>query len=147
MSTTQRTARFRCGNAGPSLPASRVVTTNGKPDSTKLPGGSSCGVALPIRHSAATAPIARAAPQRAPLSECRMRTFTRRLSAHHGYDLRCAPRLPPLTVFAREILVDLGRVGDLHLRAVVQDLARLAGTQRDDAEQHRLGELRRVVER
>src|SRR5215213_5516825 len=146
MSTTQRTARFRCGNAAPSFPASSVVTTNGKPGSTKLPTLSSCAVASPIRHSAATAPTARAAPQRAPLTLRRMLPITRSSPAHHGNGLRRTPRLPALTVLAREPAIRLGHVGDLHLRAVVEDLLRLAGTQRDDAEEHRLGELGRVLE-
>src|SRR5215207_5652529 len=146
MSTTQRTARFRCGNAAPSFPASSVVTTNGKPGSTKLPTLSSWAVASPVRQSAATAPTARAAPQRAPLTVRRMLPITRSSPAHHRNDLRRAPWLPTLTVLAREPAIRLGHVGHLHLRAVVEDLLRLAGAQRDDAEEHRLGELRRVVE-
>src|SRR5688572_11127871 len=147
MSTTQRTARFRCGNGASSFPASSVVTKYGKSRSTKSPNGLSCMLAPPGRHNAATAPSARAAPQRAPLSERLTPLPTTASPSHHGHDLGCAPRQPALPLLAREPAIRLGHVGDLHLRAVVEDLLRLAGAQGDDAEQHRLGELGRVVER
>src|SRR5215203_3001037 len=146
MTTTHRTARLRCGKAAPSFPASSVVTTNGKPGSTNGPTRSCCSRAVPGRDSAMTAPSARAAPQRAPLSERLIDQITRRSSAHHGHGLRRAPWLPALTVLAREPAVRLGHVGHLHLRTIVEDLLRLARAERDDTEEHRLGELGRVVE-
>src|SRR5215208_4427299 len=146
MSTTQRTTRFRCGNAAPSFPASSVVTKNGKFGSTKGPTRSCCSRAVPGRDSAMTAPTARAAPQRAPLSERRTRIVTRGSPAHHRHGLRGAPRLPALTILAREPAIRLRHVRHLHLGAVVEDLLRLTRAQCDDAEEHRLGELCRILE-
>ena len=118
----QRTARFRCGNASPSLPASSVVTKYGKPGSTNGPNFGSWLLALPSRVSVATAPSARAAPQRAPLSVRRTAFVTAPSPTHDGHRLRRAPRLPPLPVLARQALVRVGDVRDLHVRAVVEDL-------------------------
>src|SRR3982751_346673 len=154
MSTTQRTARLRAGNAPPAVPASSVETMNGKPGSTKLPTSSVVSMAtgptsVPaarrlVVHDAATAS---AAPARAPASGRRNRQIRRRSTTDDRHGLRCVPRLPALAILARQPPVHLGRIGDLHLRAIVENFPRLTGAQRHDAEQHRLGQLGRVLER
>src|SRR4051812_34967516 len=151
MSTTQRTARLWAGKAPPGTPASSVETMNGNPGSTKGPTASVVSVATgrvsvrtapkPVVHDAATAS---AAPARAPASE---RRINRRSTTDDGHGLRRAPRLPALAILTRQPPIDLGCVGDLHLRAVVENLPRLAGAERNDAEQHRLRQLRRILER
>src|SRR5436190_2633511 len=156
MSTTQRTARLRAGNAPPVTPASRVETMNGKPGSTKGPTASVVSaIALPPvaaadaarRFVARVAATARAHTASAPATGRRARANNPRSTTDDGHGFRRAPRLPALAILARQPPIDLGCVGDLHLRAVVEDLPRLAGAQRDDAEQHRLRQLRRILER
>ena len=54
---------------------------------------------------------------------------------------------PAVAVHAREELVCVGRAGELALRAVVVELAALSCAERRHTQQHRLRELRRVLER
>src|SRR6185369_2526038 len=153
MSTTQRTARLRAGKAPPVCAASSVETMNGKPGSTKGPTASVVSgrdrASATAARSFVTLVVAAASAHMAsaPASGRRARAIKRRSATDDGHGLRRAPGLPALAILARQPPIDLGCVGDLHLGAVVEDLPRLAGAQRDDAEQHRLRQLRRILER
>src|SRR3954462_14315374 len=53
---------------------------------------------------------------------------------------------PTGAILSRQVLIRFRDVGDAHLGAVIKDLPSLPGTQRDDSEEHGLGELRGVLE-
>src|SRR5437763_572111 len=73
-------------------------------------------------------------------------TFYRAATLDGGRRLAAAPRLPPRSIFPRQPLVDVRKIRDFHRPSVIENLLRLARTQRHDAEQHRFRETRRVVE-
>src|SRR5450759_2894587 len=67
-------------------------------------------------------------------------------SMHHGFLWMNYSDCPTGAILSRQVLIRISDVGDTHVLAVVQDLSPLPRAQRDDPEQHRLGELCSVLE-
>src|SRR4029077_20487916 len=55
--------------------------------------------------------------------------------------------VPSVAIFARQVLIGVREIRDQAAFTVVQDLAALAGAQRDQPQQHGFGKLRRVFDR